>query len=268
MRLLTLPLLLISLTLTTTALLSHERLTIGPNGGRFLAIDSVATPRAEVILTPEHRFQITFFDADRKPLPLADRKLTVTAGDRSNAKKLATEPKADALLTEPAPEGSDYYLILQLREPGAAKSIPIRMHYNAAVCGECHQPEWLCTCGMEHSGKNIEVPATLEALWAEINQHTHELHENTTDKAYEAMDEVTEAFPILLTALPAKTEAAQQPAATKLVEELKASLTAIRTTFAIRKPAEAQPHLETFDKNLTTLKALYPASIANAKLKE
>ncbi|MCX6849859.1 MAG: hypothetical protein NTY98_13135, partial [Verrucomicrobia bacterium] len=110
--------------------------------------------------------------------------------------------------------------------------------------------------------------ADLAGVWAEINQHTEELHEGTADKKYEAIDEVTEAFPVLASALPGKTDAAKQAEAGKLVDELKAALSGVRDAFAARKPAEAAPHLDEVAKTLAKLKALYPAEVANAKLKE
>ncbi len=247
---------------------AHGRFIFSPGGGRIIAIDSVATPNAEVKVTTDRRFEITFLDQDRKPIPIGERKLVVTAGDRSASKKLSVEAKGETLVTEIAPAGSDYYIIMQLREPGAAKSVPFRLHFDTAVCSECKQPEWLCDCGSKKSGKNVEVPADLAGLWAEINQHTEELHQGAADKAYEAMDEVTEAFPVLASALPGKTNAPQQPEAAKLVDELKTALKGVRDAFAARKPAEAAPHLDAVTKTLTKLKALYPAEIDNAKLKE
>jgi len=247
---------------------AHARLMISPTGGRMIALDSVTTPSAEFKVTADRRFQIGFLDKDRKVLPLGERKLTVIAGDRSSPKKLSVEAKGDAFVTEVAPEGNDYYVIMQLREPGAAKALSFRLHFNPVVCGECHKPEWLCECGGKESGKNIQPPADLAGLWAEINQHTKELTEGTADKAYEAIDEVTEAFPVLATALPGKTESAKRPEATKLVGELKTALNGVRDAFAARKPADAKPHLDTVSKTLTSLKALYPADVANAKLKE
>ncbi len=250
---------LLTLLALSSTLHAHGRFLFSPGGGRILAIDSVTTPNAEVKLTP---------DLDRKPMPLGERKLVVTAGDRSASKKLSLETKGETLVTEPAPAGTDYYVIMQLREPGAAKSVPFRLHFDTAICSDCKQPEWLCDCGSKTSGKNIAVPADLPGLWAEINQHTDELNEGVTDKAYEAIDEVTEAFPVLATALPEKTDPVKQSEATKFVEELNTSLKALRKTFAARKPAEAAPHLQNITTTLTKLKALYPAEVANAKLKE
>ena len=247
---------------------AHGRFIFSPSGGRIIAIDSVTTPNAELKVSADRRFEITFLDKDRKPIALGERKVTVTTGDRSAAKKLSVEAKGDTLITEIAPEGTDYYVIMQLREPGAAKSVPFRLHFNTTACSECKEPEWHCDCGSKKSGKNVEVPADLAGVWAEINQHTEELHEGTTDKAYEAIDEVTEAFPVLATALPGKTDAAKQADVTKLVTDLKTALNGVREAFAARKPAEANPHLDTVDKTLAALKALYPAEIANARLKE
>ncbi|MDZ4289734.1 MAG: hypothetical protein U0984_17340 [Prosthecobacter sp.] len=247
---------------------AHERITMGPNGGRILAIDSETTPNAEIKVTADQRFQINFLDKDRKPIALGERKLTVTAGERSATKKLSLEAKDETLVTEVAPEGMDYYVVMQLREPGSSKSKTFRLHYNTNECGECHKPEWLCACGTKSSGKNIEVPATLAGLWAEINQHTGELHEGIADKAYEAIDEVTEAFPVLITALPGKTDSAKQTEANQLVGELRSALNGIRDAFAARKPADAKGNLEAVEKALTTLKTLYPAEVANATLKK
>jgi hypothetical protein len=247
---------------------AHGRFVFNPGGGRILAIDSVTTPNAEFKVSADRRFEITFLDKDRKPIALGKRKLVVTAGDRSAAKKLSVEAKGETLVTETAPEGDDYCVIMQLREPGAAKSIPFRLHFNTSVCSECKQPEWHCDCGSKKSGKNVEIPTDLAGLWAEINQHTEELHEGTTNKAYEAVDEVTEAFPALASALPGKTDAAKQAEAGKLVDELKAALSGVRDAFAARKPAEAETYLDNVAKTLTKLKSLYPAEVVNAKLKE
>lgn len=259
---------LIALLLLATSLHAHERITLGPQGGRLIAIDSPTTPNAEFRVTKDNRFQIGFLDKDRKPLPVGERKLTVTAGERSNPKKLTTEIKDEVFITEVAPAGTNFNVIMQLREPGAAKSKTFRLHYNIAKCPDCKNPEWLCSCGGKESGKNIQPPATLDGLWAEINQHTKELREGVADKAYEPIDEVTEAFPVLLTALPGKTDAAKQAEAGKLVAELKTSLAGIRDAFAARQPSEAALHLEAVEKLLSTLKTHYPAAIANATLKE
>lgn len=258
---------LIALLLLATSLNAHERITLGPNGGRLIAIDSPTTPTADFSVTKDSRFLIAFLDKDGKPLPVGERKLTVTAGDRSNPKKLTAEIKDNAFLTEAAPPGKNYHVIMQLREPGATKNKTFRLHYNLAVCGECKKSEWLCDCGNKTSGKNIIAPATIEGLWAEINQHTMELRDGVADKAYEAIDEVTEAFPVLLTALPGKTDSSKKDEADKLVGELKASLAGIRQAFAARLPEEATLHLEAVENFLSSLKALYPPDTTNASLK-
>lgn len=247
---------------------AHGRFIFSPSGGRILAIDSVSTPNAEFNVSADRRFEITFLDKDRKPIAIGERKLVVTAGDRSAAKKLSVEAKGETLVTETAPAGDDYYVIMQLREAGASKSIPFRLHFNTVACSECKKPEWQCDCGSHKSGKNVEVPGELAGLWAEINQHTEELHEGSADKKYETIDEVTEAFPVLVSALPVKTDVPKQAEAGKLVDELQAALNGVRDAFAARKPAEADPHLDAVEKTLAKLKALYPAEVANAKLKE
>ena len=54
----------------------------------------------------------------------------------------------------------------------------------------------------------------------------------------------------------------------RLVDELKTALSGVRDAFGARQPAQADPHLDEVAKTLAKLKALYPAEIANAKLKE
>lgn len=250
------------------ALHAHSRLTIGPNGGRLLAIDSVQTPNAELKVTADQRFEVHFLDKNRKPLPANGRTLAVTAGERGAAKKLQVTSQGDGFVTEPAPPGGDFWVVLQVREPGAAKSRPFRFHYDTHLCADCKKPEWLCECGAKESGRNITVPDTLEGLWAEINQHAKELHEGAADKAYEAIDEVTEAFPVLASALPLKTDSTKRDEAARLVTQLTAALSAVRESFAARTPEESQKSLESVDASLKSLKALYPPEIANAQLKE
>ena len=92
---------LLSLVLTLTSLShGHEAVTIGPNGGRVLYVDSSTTPNVEVIVNKEGRAEISLLDKDRKPIPLTTQTLSVTAGPRTEAKKLTTEAQGTKFLTD------------------------------------------------------------------------------------------------------------------------------------------------------------------------
>lgn len=117
------------------------------------------------------------------------------------------------------------------------------------------------------SGDNIQVPATAAGIWAELNQHQGELVDGIAEKKYEAIDEVTRAYPKLAKGLPAQS-GEKQAAAQTLVDTLVKHLAAVREASATRKLDDAKPGMEGIATTLTELKKLYPEDIANAKLAE
>ncbi len=242
---------------------AHERLTFGPNGGRLIALDSPTVPNAEVVFK-DGALTVGLFDKGRKPIALGQQTLTITAGERSAPKKLEVAKKGDQF-TAAAPAGEDYWAIFQLKETPSAKALTFRVHYQTKVCAECKKPEWVCECGGKTSGANIKVPASLDGLFAEINQHHGELKDGFKEKKYEALDEVTQAFTVLLKALPAKSgdkAAAVQPQ----VDALIADLAAIADANAGRTLPAAAKNLTTFNTGIAALKKNYPDKTANAKL--
>lgn len=252
------------LTALSAASFAHESITFGPNGGKLVALDSPATPSAEVVVK-EGQFIVGLFDKSGKPIALETQTLIITAGERSAPKKLDVAKKANSF-TAPLPAGDDFWAIFQLKETPAAKAHTFRVHYQTKPCPECKKPEWLCDCGTKNSGANIPVPESLDGLFAEINQHHGELKENFKEKKYEALDEVTKAFTVLLKALPAKSadkSAAVQPQ----VDALVADLAAIADANAGRTLPAAAKNLDAFNTALAALKKNYPDKTANAKLK-
>lgn len=242
--------------------LAHESITFGPNGGKLFALDSPATPNAEV-LVKEGQFIVGLFDKSKKPIALETQALTITAGERSAPKKLAVTKAANSF-TAPLPAGDDYWAIFQLKETPSKKPLTFRVHYQTKACPECQKPEWLCECGMKKSGANISVPEALDGLFAEINQHQGELNEHFKEKKYEPLDEVTKAFPVLLKALPAKS-ADKSSAAQPQVDALIADLAAIADANASRALSAAAKNLESFNAGIAALKKNYPEKTANAR---
>jgi hypothetical protein len=248
--------------LTATA---HERITVGPGDGRLAFLDSTTTPSAEFNVK-DGKLHITLLDKDLKPIALAEQTLTITTGERGNAKKLEVS-KAGNNFTAALPAGEDFWCVFQLKETKAAKSITFRVHYRAEICAECKKAEWRCICGNKGSGKEVEIPADLKGLWAEINGHHSELKTALKGRDFAAIDEVTDAFPLLIAALPGKS-GDKAAAAQSLADAAVKDLAAIHVAGAARTPDTAKTNVTAVDKAMADLKKLYPADVANAKLKE
>jgi len=246
--------------------LTHEAVTIGPNGGRVLYVDSSATPNVEVIVNKEGHAEISLLDKDRKPITLTGQSLSVTAGPRAEAKKLPAEKQGTKFITDKVPDGAPYTMVLQLKETPDAKSITLRLNFDLTPA-ESGKPMYLDDSVNAHSGDNIEIPAAAAGIWAELNQHQGELIEGVAEKKYEAIDEVTRAYPKLAKGLPAQS-GDKIAAAQTLVDTLVKHLAAVREASATRKLDEAKPGMEGIATTLVELKKLYPAEVANAKLAE
>jgi hypothetical protein len=243
---------------------AHERITIGPKGGRVIYVDSTTTPNVEFLVNKDERAEITLLDKARKPIVLSEQSIIVTAGPRASTKKLTIEKQGETFLTEKIPAGAPYTVIIQLKEKPDAKALTLRVNYNPTLA-KSGKPDYLDDSVNAGSGPSIKPPEALDGLFAEINQHHGELKENFKEKKYEALDEVTQAFTVLLKALPAKSgdkAAAAQPQ----VDALVADLAAIADANAGRALNVATKNLETFNASLATLKRNYPEKTANAKL--
>lgn len=59
---------------------AHESITFGPNGGKLVALDSPATPSAEVVVK-ESQFIVGLFDKSKKPIALGV--IETGAGDQA-----------------------------------------------------------------------------------------------------------------------------------------------------------------------------------------
>lgn len=127
--------------------------------------------------------------------------------------------------------------------------------------------EWRCTCGNKGSGKEVEIPADLKGLWAEINGHHDELKDAIEGRDFAAINEVTDAFPLLLAALPGKS-ADKESAAKPLTDTAVKELEAIKAAGAARTPDAAKANAAAVDKAVADLKKLYPAATSDAKSAE
>ena len=250
--------------------LSHERITVGPDGGRLIMLDSVATPNVEFTAKGGSAV-VELLDSGREGIEIEGQSLSVVAGKRSSPTRLKAAIVDNKFVAGPLPEGDDYYIVFRLKETADAKAVTFRLRYDTSVCSECDRVEWMCTCGNAGTGKEIEVPETIGGLWAELNQHQMELLEGYADKAYEALDEVTDAYPILVAALPGKSGglgAEKRKAVADGAAAVVGALAVVKVANTARKLEEAKAGVAEVAAAIAQLKKNYPAATANAKLEE
>src|SRR5688572_1935417 len=142
-----------ALVLATSAF-AHERITIGPKGGRVVYLDSTTVPNVEFVVNKEERGEITLLDKERKPIALADHAITVTAGPRASAKKLPVEKAGDGFLTEKVPAGAPYTVVIQVKENAKAKPLIARVNYDPKPAAS-GKPTYLDDSVNEGSGPSI-----------------------------------------------------------------------------------------------------------------
>jgi hypothetical protein len=252
---------LITAAVLATASHAHERITIGPKGGRVVYLDSTTIPNVEFVVNKDGQAEISLLDKERKPLALEGRSITVTAGPRASAKKLTVEVKGDSFVTEKMPDGAPYTVVIQIKDK---KPLIARVTYNPTPA-KSGKPTYLDDSVNEGSGPSIKAPDTLEGLFAEINQHHKELTDGVKEKAYEPLDEVTQAFTVLLKAVPAKS-GDKQAAVQSQVDTLVKDLAAIAEANAARTLDVAAANVKSFNAGLAALKKNFPEKVANAKL--
>ncbi len=136
------------LTLTVQA---HQGVELGPNGGRILEFSKNESMHGEVV-AKDGKFIVALLDKDMKPVAIKDQSLNATKGDRDNPEKLTVEVK-DNHFVLPMLEGDEYVIILQYKDSPDAKKITARLSYDASICEECNQQEWLCKCKPEEEEK-------------------------------------------------------------------------------------------------------------------
>ena len=128
-----------------TAGAGGKKIVGGPKGGRLL--ENVA-PRAEFFVEKDHTVTITFYDANLKPVPVADQSVSVIADAKDGKAKLEFEKKGDVLVSKgKLPEGDGYNLEVQLKPTPEAKPENFRIKFDEKICNECKRAEYACTCG-------------------------------------------------------------------------------------------------------------------------
>ena len=255
---------LLTVLVLTPSTFAHERITIGPKGGRVIYLDSTTIPNLELIVKSDGRAEIMLLDKDRKIIAPTEQDISVTAGPRASAKKMKIEKTVDGYVTEKLPDGAPYVVIVQIKEKPDGKPLTGRLNYDPkpATGGK---PTYLDDSVNEGSGPSVKIPESLDGLWAEINGHHGELKDNYKGKKYEQLDEVTQAFTKLLQALPAKS-GDKQSTVTPQIGAIIKNVVAIAEANAGRNLDDAKASLDAVNQGVEALKKNYPAKTANAKL--
>lgn len=140
----------LALTLISIVAFGHGGVELGPNGGRILEFSKNESMHGEVTVKGD-KFHIAVLDKDMKPVAMTEQTLVATSGDRENPVKLEVTKDAKGFVVPLVKEGQ--WLIVQFKETTKSKAITARFEFNTAKCGECKNPEWLCTCKHEEGKK-------------------------------------------------------------------------------------------------------------------
>lgn len=128
---------------TTSLLLAHGGVELGPNKGRILEFSKNETMHGEVTVKGD-KFHIALLDKDMKPVTLENQSLVALTGDRDKPTRLTVEKDAKGFVLPVIKPGD--WLILQYKNTPDAKTITARLEYNTSKCEKCEKMEWLCEC--------------------------------------------------------------------------------------------------------------------------
>src|SRR5688500_13862709 len=112
---------LVAMSLSVNAHAQEKKKVAGPNGGRIIA---AVEPRAEFLVLPDRKVQITFLDRVGKAIPPADQRVTVIAGERMSPTTLTFSQSGNTLRSNAAlPPGDDVPAIVQIKSTSTAKTV-------------------------------------------------------------------------------------------------------------------------------------------------
>lgn len=117
----------------------------GPNGGRV--IDGI-DPRAEFLVLPDRKVQISFLDRAGKPIPPSAQVVTVIAGDRMSPTSVTFSCAGNTLVSNVSlPAGKTVPAVLQIKSAPNTKGVTEKFNVDLGKCGECNLAEYACICG-------------------------------------------------------------------------------------------------------------------------
>jgi hypothetical protein len=122
-----------------------EKIVAGPKGGRLLATVPHA---AEFFVTKDRVVEVTFYDANQKPVAPGDRVVGVTAEPKAGRTAIALTKTATGFVSQaPLPAAGEVYrVVVQIRENATGRPQNFRIDLNLGQCGECKFAEYACSC--------------------------------------------------------------------------------------------------------------------------
>jgi hypothetical protein len=134
----------IGLSVATLQAQGEKKKVAGPNGGRIIA---TVEPRAEFLVLPDRKVQITFLDKAGKAVAPAEQVVTVTAGERLAPSTLTFSKSGNALISNAAlPKGEEVPTVVQIKTTANAKAATEKFNVDLSKCSECKLAEYACTC--------------------------------------------------------------------------------------------------------------------------
>lgn len=122
-----------------------ESIILGPKGGRLL---ETAPQKTEFYVNQDRQVEVTFYDSSLKLVAPTGQVVAVTAEPKNGRTTLELEKTATGFVSKgKLPEGEPYRVVVQIREVAGAKPQNFRIEFSLEKCGECHNPEYACTCG-------------------------------------------------------------------------------------------------------------------------
>jgi hypothetical protein len=119
----------------------------GPKGGRLLA--GGPSP-AEFCVNADRRGEITFYDANLKPVAPGEQSVEAIAEAKTGRTVLQFERKDDALVSKsPLPKGHGFLVVVRITPKPGDKTRNFRIPFHEGTCGGCNLAEYACTC--DHS---------------------------------------------------------------------------------------------------------------------
>ena len=129
---------------------SHDIMT-GPKGGKLLEVRSEHIPHIELFVNQSGKVELTLLDIENQPIPLQGHIVEVTVGSRLNSRRVPVEKSGNDFVTSEKLAGDQpIQLTIQIKESPKDSPKTVRTTIDTHICGECGQPEYICTCHHTH----------------------------------------------------------------------------------------------------------------------
>lgn len=149
--------LIVGMLLTTSNAWSAEehnhahKLIPGPKGGKMLETEPLHT---EFFVQPDKKVNVTFYNANMKPVSPTTQEVKVIAEPKSGKAILEFNKTAEGFVSKTAlPEGEGYRIVVQIKNDSVAKPQNFRIDYHTEICKGCKRAEYACSCedvGSDH----------------------------------------------------------------------------------------------------------------------